>query len=196
MAFRITKAIAADVREGPLQAAKQNIERWKAENGVSTRLSDGLKSILPQEAEDIVIAGMGGELIARIIQEASWLKQGEKRLILQPMTCQTQLRKFLAEEGFAILKEKAVQEPPRVYTVILAAYDPQNVLQFPGWEEIGGLTGETPAERCYLLKRAASLRKQANGLRLAGKEQEAKDLEETIQILCAKAENSGKDEDR
>ena len=72
----IPAAIAADLREGPLESAKRTIARFHVESIVTARLSDGLAAIQPQEAEDIVIAGMGGELIAQILSKAPWLKAG------------------------------------------------------------------------------------------------------------------------
>lgn len=188
---KISHAVAVDVRPGPLQAAEQNIRRWKAETGVCTRLSDGLAAVHPEEAGDVVIAGMGGELIARIIQDAPWLKQAGKRLILQPMTSQAELRRVLAEEGYAILQERAVEEFPRVYSVLCAEYAPDKVRKFPGWEEIGGLDGSTEAGRRYLLRRAGSLEKQAAGLRYAEKQQEAAAVETVIAALKEAAAVSG-----
>ena len=80
----IRSAVAADVREGPLQSARQNIERYGVEEQVTARLSDGLDLVSAQEADDIVIAGMGGELIARLVDRAAWLRDPQKHLILQP----------------------------------------------------------------------------------------------------------------
>ena len=71
---KIHKAIAADVREGPLENAKGNISKNGFDQQIKTVLSDGLEKISPDEADDIVIAGMGGELIIRIISAAAWLK--------------------------------------------------------------------------------------------------------------------------
>lgn len=67
---------------------------------------------------------MGGELIIRLIGEAPWLKAGDKRLILQPMTSAEELRRFLEREGFAILREQAAEEDGHVYSVMLVEYCP------------------------------------------------------------------------
>ena len=77
---------------GPLQKRHFNIRRYNVGKQVDARLSDGLELIFPNEADDIVIAGMGGELIADIIEKAPWLKDAEKHLILQPMTSAPELR--------------------------------------------------------------------------------------------------------
>ncbi len=98
----ISGAVATDLRPGPLNRARENILRYGGSDRVAARLADGLSGVSPEEADDVVIAGMGGKMIARIISEAEWLKNGEKHLILQPMTSVEDLRTFLAEEGFAV----------------------------------------------------------------------------------------------
>lgn len=116
-------AVAADIRVGPLKNAENNI----AENGLSDRiqtvLSDGLEKISPDEADDIVIAGMGGELMIKIIESAPWLKNNEKRLILQPMTRAEELREYLCTAGFCIMEEKACISCKKSYSVMLCCYD-------------------------------------------------------------------------
>ena len=66
--------------------------------------------VSPEEAEDIAIAGMGGELILRIITRAPWLRDPQKRLILQPMSSVPELRLGLRDLGFAVLQEEAVED--------------------------------------------------------------------------------------
>lgn len=187
---KISRGIASDVRPGPLCAAEKNIVRFQA-NKITTRLSDGLAEIEPWEADDIVIAGMGGELIARIIRDAPWLKNGDKHLILQPMTSFAELREFLAAEGFAILREEAVLEDRRAYSAILAVYEPEKVHRFPGFAHIGGIDASTKAGRAYLKARAISLRKQAIGLRCQ-KELEKADLVENIVSLLIQRIEEGR----
>ena len=172
----IAAAVASDVRSGPLERAKRNIEKYGVGHIVNARLSDGLDAILPEEADDVVIAGMGGLMIAEIVRRAAWLKNGGKRLILQPMTREEDLRRSLAEEGFFIVREQAAQEEHRVYTAMLCAYGtdgrPQNEL-FP---YIGLLTSETPASRAYLRRERKRLLKRANGLKAQGDEGRALEL--------------------
>ena len=121
----ILSAVAADVREGPLQSARQNIERYGVQDQVTARLSDGLDLVSAQEADDIVIAGMGGELIARLVDRAAWLRDPQKHLILQPMSSAEDLRAFLLEKGFGVFREEAVQEDNHLYSVMLVWYDPE-----------------------------------------------------------------------
>ena len=120
---KIKSAVACDVRPKPLENAKANIQKYHVENVVSTALSDGLDSISPDLADDIVIAGMGGELIAKIIMRTQWLRDTDKRLILQPMSRAESLRPLLCENGFHIQQEKACISANKSYSVMLCRYD-------------------------------------------------------------------------
>ena len=97
---KCTWAIAADVNEKPLASAKATLEKYGLTDKAETVLSDGLKNITPDGITDIVIAGMGGELISNILACANWLSG--INLVLQPMTQIPYLRKWLAEKGFNI----------------------------------------------------------------------------------------------
>ena len=113
-------AIASDVRPGPLSSAKENAERYGVSEQMDCRLCDGLSDVLPGEADDVTIAGMGGELILRILKEAPWACEDNMRLILQPMTMAPELRRGLLELGMDITREIAVSAAGRVYSVICA----------------------------------------------------------------------------
>lgn len=179
----ITRAIAADINLGPMQKAQHNIKRYRVQDIVSARLSDGLNAIFPFEADDIVIAGMGGEMISQIITAAPWLKDAQKRLILQPMTSVQPLREFLAAQSFAICDEQAVFEDGRVYTAILAQYDSAGVRTGELYPYIGKLNNQTEANREYMRLRVINLEKRARGLSLSGKEKEAAELDGIIQKI-------------
>ena len=169
-------AVASDINEGPLEAARRNMIRYHTSDNMELRLSDGLNAFSPGDADDIVIAGMGGELIAKILAGAPWLKAPEKRLILQPMTRAPELRTFLASEGYEISREIAVEDSGRVYAVMLAGYTGKAVKTGRLYPYIGMVTGETAEGRRYLENCAALLRKRAQGLRLEGKEDDAREL--------------------
>ena len=109
--------IACDIAEGPLKNAKSNVKKAGAAN-IELRLGDGLNTVLPDEVDTIVIAGMGGDMISHIIENAAWLKNSRYELILQPMTSVEDLRRYLCINGFAIRKEKAVISAGRVYSVM------------------------------------------------------------------------------
>lgn len=181
----IARAVAADVKEGPLQKAQFHIERYDVQDMVSARLSDGLDSISPMEADDIVIAGMGGETMIQIISKALWLKDQNKHLILQPMTTVQPLRVFLAEQGFAVLREQAVQQDGHVYSAFLAVYEPDMAEPGALYPYIGKLDAATEESRLYIRHCAETLGKKANGLALSGKEEEAAPLRAVIERLNA-----------
>jgi tRNA (adenine22-N1)-methyltransferase len=86
-------------------------------------LCDGLSKIDPDSVDDIAIFGMGGELIIKIIDEAAWTKDHNKRLILQPMTHPEKLREYLAKNGFQILGETISYDRGKIYQTICAQYD-------------------------------------------------------------------------
>lgn len=182
----IPKAIACDINMGPLQKAAFNIRRYSIGKQVDARISDGLELIFPNEADDIVMAGMGGELIASIIEKAPWLKDQEKHLILQPMTSEYELRSYLSKNGFAVKQEKAVTDGDHIYTVMQAEYDPANVQTEALFPYIGILKADTQENKAYIERVISRLQKRADGLKQSGKHgEEAKQLEQTILQLKA-----------
>ena len=113
------RVIATDINEGPLSIARANIEKKGLGNKIETRLSGGLSVIRAGEADDIIIAGMGGILISEIIdRDIDTAKQS--RLILQPMNAQYELRKYLLSHGFKITGEDLAVEGFKVYNIITA----------------------------------------------------------------------------
>lgn len=119
----IERAVAADINQGPLDKANENIIKYGFSNQITTVLCDGLSKIEPDSVDDIAIFGMGGELIVKIIDEASWTKDCDKRLILQPMTHPEKLREYLAQNGFAIVGETLSLDRGKIYQTICAQYD-------------------------------------------------------------------------
>lgn len=121
----ISSAVAADINDGPIQKAKENIAKYGYEDRIRIVLCDGLTGINGDDVDDIAIFGMGGELIAKIIDGAQWLfgKESNKRLILQPMTHPEKLRKYLAENGFNIIGEALSMDRGKIYQTICAEYD-------------------------------------------------------------------------
>ena len=115
-------AIAADINPEPLSRGQLTIAQAGLEDKVKTRLSDGLKSISADEADDIVIAGMGGELIAKIILECEYSRDKDKRFILQPMTKSELLIERLCQNGFEILSQDCCVASNKCYTVLLVQY--------------------------------------------------------------------------
>ena len=113
------KVIATDANSGPLISAKRNIEKYNLD--ISLRLGSGLFPLSCGEAEEIIIAGMGGELISTIINDGLSVAK-KARLILQPMNSQAELRKFLITHGFIIVHEDLAKEGRKLYNLIIAEY--------------------------------------------------------------------------
>ena len=123
---------ATDVNEGPLEKAKENIQRRTFKDKplsdfISVSLCDGLESADSENLNRVFILGMGGEVISGILQRAEFLKnepnKGKVKLILQPMTSEDKLREYLAYHGYNILDEEMVLDKGRVYAIISVCYD-------------------------------------------------------------------------
>ena len=116
----IKKAVATDKNKGPIEIAEANVHKYHLENIIELRIGSGLAPVKTGEAKEIIIAGMGGKLIADII-EKDIEKAKVSELILQPMNGQYELRKKLIELGFSIEKETLAAESFKVYNIMRAA---------------------------------------------------------------------------
>lgn len=119
---QIPHAIAMDVNQGPLLRAKEHIRDWGLENYIETRLSDGVQALQPEEAQSVVIAGMGGPLMEKILLEGKEVLQTVEELILQPQSEIGHFRKFLAEQGYRITTEDMVKEEGKYYPMMKAVH--------------------------------------------------------------------------
>ncbi len=116
---RIPSAIAMDVREGPLERAKAHIADSGWDDRIETRLSDGLEQLGEDEADTILIAGMGGLLIKRILTEHS-VPESVVELILQPQSEVAEVRRCIRGIGFVIVDEDMVLEEGKFYPMMKA----------------------------------------------------------------------------
>ncbi len=116
------RVYASDIRKGPLEAAKSNIEKYGFSEFITARLADGLDGIESFSPDDIIIAGMGGELIAKIIDKSAYTRNVNVNLILQPMTCVYELRQYLSQNGFEIKNEILCRDSGKIYEIILCSY--------------------------------------------------------------------------
>lgn len=115
-----SEVIACDVNKKPLEAAMKTVQLAGVTEKVKTILSDGLDNVSSDGVTDVIMAGMGGELIVRLIQKCQWLFDKEKNvnLILQPMSKSEILRKWLYENKFIIKDEIACCDGGFVYSVM------------------------------------------------------------------------------
>ncbi len=156
-------AIAADINPEPLKHGIETIKNAKLEERIEARLSDGLKAISADEADDIVIAGMGGELIAKIIGECSFAKDKSKHFILQPMTKSEFLIKWLCENGYKIINQDCCIASKKCYTVILVQYIGEPCIINEIYPYIAELDIKKETHLRFVKSHINRLMKQANG---------------------------------
>lgn len=147
--------IASDVRSGPLEAARRTVTQSGVQN-VQLLLSDGLDEV--DFADDVIICGMGGELIADIAERCRF-KNEDTRFILQPMTKADVMRKRLYRAGFDLLEERTAADNGKIYSVMLWRFTgiPREI------DEIEALCGKN-RDRVYLEKIADKLLKNAKNM--------------------------------
>ena len=129
----VPKAIAMDVRPGPLSHAEANIRLYGLDEQIKTRLSDGLDALSPGETDTIIIAGMGGTLTVQILERGLEKAKAAKEMILQPQSDLGMVRKFLREHGFCIIEEKMCKEFGKFYTSMKVVYGEQQREQADGF---------------------------------------------------------------
>ena len=165
------RVTATDINEKPLQSARKNLEKLGA-SGVKLVLCDGLAGVTREDADTVIIAGMGGEVISGIIDRASFLRDNSVCLILQPTTAAKQLRIYLAQNGFAIEREQALQENSKIYSVMLARFTgiPYKLTDIQSLIGILKLDGEDA--RAYISKQYCIAQKCAAELKMIEKKQD------------------------
>lgn len=121
-AGRLSGAVASDVRRGPIASAEKNIRAAGLAGRIETRLCDGLDGMEALPLTDIVIAGMGGQMIASILERVAFVREKKTYLVLQPMQNVVELREYLSH-GYDILRETLVREGDKLYQILCVRYD-------------------------------------------------------------------------
>lgn len=168
-------AIAMDVRTGPLLRAAGHIASHHLEDRIETRLSDGVEKLKPGEADTVVIAGMGGELVIHILEEGRHLWEDVDRWVLSPQSELDKVRRYLQSCGFAIVKEDMVEEDGKYYTVMEVAR--------------GRMDPMSPAEYLY----GRCLIRDKNPVLKAFLEREKRQLEKIMEQLSGQDSQSSAD---
>ena len=119
---KIPCALAMDVRKGPLSRAREHIDAFDLGEYIQTRLSDGLQKLKPGEGDTLVIAGMGGPLMEKILTEGRPVLDSFRELILQPQSDIRHFRRFLRGEGWEIVQENIIQEDGKFYPMMKAVH--------------------------------------------------------------------------
>ena len=154
----IPRAIAMDVNKGPLERAALHIAESGMKEAIETRLSDGLTALKPGEANSVVIAGMGGPLIIRILSAHPEVTESLKELILQPQSEISEVRIWLYEQGYEIVEEHMVFEDGKYYPMFKAVKNPE-AEKLTDLEYKYGKTsvlGEPEVLRAYLVREIAN----------------------------------------
>ena len=207
---KIKKAIAMDVNKGPLQRAKEHIQEFQLEDYIETRLSDGVKKLEVGEVDSILMAGMGGDLVIRIIKEGMEVCRSVNELVLQPQSELGKVRKFLRENNFEIVDEDMIIEDGKYYPmmkvvpvdeIVLWSILPEEVI--PACDEYGPflLKNGTPSLRKYLVKQhkqlskiLKELEKQPESKAITKRKQEVLDkisLNESAYTILGAIKNAG-----
>lgn len=160
---RIAAAIASDIGAEPLEHARRTAMQYGVD-GMDFRLCAGLSGVAPEETDVIVIAGMGGETIISILQDALWTADGQHRLLLQPMTKAAALRHWLADNGYTFTDEHLVEDKGRIYPILCVkggVFRPLTEAE----ALCGVLLADDSLYAAYLTEHITKLRRSAEGLR-------------------------------
>lgn len=159
------RALATDNRPGPLMNAAKNIGKHRLENLIETRLGDGLEPVRESECDVVVIAGMGGPLIRRILSASYEKAKKCRKLLLQPNNAAEALRKWLYENGFSITTEKLAEDCGKLYCLMEAEwkglYEEKDDFACYIGDKL--LDSNDPLLEAYLKKKLRELDKIING---------------------------------
>ncbi len=167
----VPHAVASDVAEGPLASAKETVLHAGLGNRMETILSDGLAEITLFPPCDVVIAGMGGDLMVQILSKKPAIKDKTVHLILQPMTKQENLRHYLATNGFFIDSE-LVAEAGKLYEILCCHYTGEPYALTPAELHVGrhGARREDALFYRMVEKKRDALLRAIQGKRIGGHE--------------------------
>ena len=162
---RCRRVIASDLRQKPLRSAQANAERFGVADRMTFVQSDGLERIPPGSFQTLVCAGMGGDCIWGIIEAAPWLKDERYTLILQAQSSGNDLRRKLGQNGFAVQRERLVQDGRFLYGVMLVRRGQGRALS-PGEQYVSPalLRENDPLLAAYLDRLLRSLRATVAGI--------------------------------
>ena len=160
-------AYACDINAGPLASARENVLKYALEDKIELVLSDGLDGVPDGKCDCIVIAGMGGELICRIITESRFFKRSGVKFVLQPMSKPEEVRRMLWREGYTLTDDVTVRERGRMYQIMRAEYTGE-ISHFDMCDALCGKVRTDADYRALIENTLKKIRKKVRGMRLAG----------------------------
>ena len=163
------KVCAADLREGPLEAARRSARRENVRENISFVLSDGLHNINIDEIRTVICAGMGGDNIIGILEAAPEVRDPGLQLVLQPQSKAPELRRYLAERGFSLRQERISRDGKFLYTAMEAGWTGDSRILAPGedWLSQALLQSGDPLGPDYISRMIQSVSMSVNGLHKA-----------------------------
>lgn len=186
---RISYAVAGEVRIGPLQSAQKQVAAFGLQHVVDVRLGNGLEVIAPGEVDTVIIAGMGGSLIASILTEGRDRLEGVQQLILQPNVAEADVRRWLLHNGWYLQDEMILNEDGYIYEILVAI--PESPGQPRLYEELSLKCGIRLDQSRQLLMGPHLLR-NPNTVWMEKWERELNKLERIHQQLKQSSTDSGK----
>ncbi len=184
--------IAADIADGPLEAARATVLKNNMNDMISVVKSDGLKNVDHENVTDVIMAGMGAETISGIIDAAPWLKNSVN-IIIQPMTKIPFLRKWLYSRGFEIVKEEAVSDAEFIYTVMKVRYSGYTVKINETAANTGVFDYKDPLSCEFVKKQAGKIEKIIEGMKKSEKSiNETGELEMALENMNSLASGNEK----
>ena len=180
------RAVVGDLSAGACAAARRTTQAWRLTREIDVRQGDGLSVLIPGEAEAIVIAGMGGALIAQILDAAPDILTDVQTLVLQPMNGAAKLRCWLYEHGWYIVDETLACAGGHLYEIIRAEH---GAAEMPDdvFLHIGAKIFEKrdPLLREYIETKIAKLTRAAAGMNASEKARQSEEYRETVSLLAA-----------
>lgn len=167
----VKSAYACDINLQPLTKASENIASYGLADKIATLQSDGLQNVTNEMADDIAIAGMGGELICKIMFGWEYAKDRNKRYIIQPMTNQPIVRKQLYSNGYEIISETPVIDGKYTYSIMLVKYTDILVEKDEFFCNTGRIMESGSSDkREYISRQLTRIKKVADGIEKSGED--------------------------
>ncbi len=182
---RVDEVYASDLNPQPLETAQRNANKYGVADKMHFCCANGLAGIDPESVDTIVCAGMGGEVMRKILESAPWVRQNKYILLLQPQSVPAEFRAWLFAEGFSILEEYPIFEKGHMYFTMKIRYTGEIIAPTPGMLFVTKpmLQSNSPDLPQYLENVLQNMNKSIDGLLTSGKPSQRLDF-----LLAARKE--------